>query len=381
MKKIGFILNHYDVHQVPHIVPYAFELSRLYDDVNVDLLCSSKAEEDFALAIGKGYENHRCSLIRLEVPRLIDLVDPLLSKVVFARKSFVLSHNAAMLSQYDVLVVPEMTSLALRQRREFAGKKMVFTGHGAGDNRHGGSFNARIGKFDLALMPGRKYLEGLAQAGHLNVEKSALVGYPKLEAMTQLGVTRKKLFNNDRPVVVFNPHHNRDLSCWHKMGRQVLDYFYRSKDYNLVFAPHTVLFKRSWGKGEKLPGKYKSGDNVLVDTGSMSSCDMTYLRSADIYLGDVSSQVYEFLETPRPCVFLNAHETNWKGDPSYRQWTFGPVIEDAGQLETALEEAVSNHQKYRKAQEESFAYTFEIADESAAIRGARAIAALAEVMR
>ncbi len=377
MKKIGFILNHYDVHQVPHIVPYAFEMSRLYRDAEVVIFCSSEQEASFVRAIGKGYDGHRCQIEMLGVPLWVRVVDPLVSKVVFARKSFVLSHNANRLAQFDVLAVPEMTSLALKQRPEFKNVKLVFTGHGAGDNRHGGSFNERIGKFDLALMPGRKYADGLAEVGYLDPEKSPLVGYPKLEAMARMGVARKKFFDNDRPTVVYNPHHNSTLSCWHKMGRDVLDFFYQSKDYNLIFAPHTVLFKRAWGKGQTLPKKYKSTDNVLIDTGSMASADMTYLRAADIYLGDVSSQVYEFLESPRPCVFLNAHGTDWQGDPSYRQWTFGPLIDDVGDLGGALKQSLETHDEFRPVQVEAYNYTFEKSDTSAGERGAHALAKLA----
>jgi hypothetical protein len=34
---------------------------------------------------------------------------------------------------------------------------------------------------------------------------------------------------------------------------------------------------------------------VLVDTGSPQMIDMSHVAVADLYLGDVSSQVYEFL--------------------------------------------------------------------------------------
>jgi hypothetical protein len=377
LKRVGFILNHYDVHQVPHVVPYAFELSRLYDDIEVQLLCSSKKEADFAAEIAAGYEGHRCTIKVLPVPLLIRLLDPLLSKVVFARKSFVLSHNVKTLAGFDVLVVPEMTSLALKKKPGFEHIKMVRTSHGAGD-RPGGSLNKRMGQFDLALLPGRKYADRLEELGYLPREKAAVCGYPKFEAMAHLGVGRKKLFENDRPVVVYNPHHTALQSSWHQMGEQVLDYFYQSREYNLIFAPHTVLFKRAWSKGARLPAKYKSTDNVLIDTGSRASSDMTYLRAGDIYLGDSSSQVYEFLENPRPCVFLNAHQADWQGDAYYRHWTFGPVIDDVGDLDAALKQAVAEQARFEPVQAKAVDYTFAKSDKTAGERGARAIARLLE---
>ena len=33
--RVGFLFNHYAVHQVPHAAPYAFELSRNYPDIDV----------------------------------------------------------------------------------------------------------------------------------------------------------------------------------------------------------------------------------------------------------------------------------------------------------------------------------------------------------
>ena len=39
---------------------------------------------------------------------------------------------------------------------------------------------------------------------------------------------------------------------------------------------------------------------------------MTYTKQADIYLGDVSSQVYEFMLKPRPCIFFNPENINYK---------------------------------------------------------------------
>src|SRR3546814_13919965 len=60
--------------------------------------------------------------------------------------------------------------------------------------------------------------------------------------------------------------------------------------------------------------------------GSERSIDMSYTGSADLYLGDVSSQVAEYLYRPRPCVFLNAQGVDWQEDPNYRFWSLGPVI-------------------------------------------------------
>lgn len=373
--KIGFLLNHYDLHQVPHVVPYAFELSRHYPDSEVVIFGSTQGELDFAQEIGAGYQNHRCVFQKLTIPRFLEVIDPILSKWVFLRKPVALRMNAHRLSQVDALVVPEMTSLQLRKLPSFKTVKFIRVVHGAGDNRlGGGSFDTRMGHFDLALLPGRKYVDGLKEAGHLTHDRWAISGYPKFEAINALGIKKHKFFDNDKLTVLFNPHHAPHLSSWKKMGREVLDLFYGHRKYNLIFAPHVLLFKRSWKKGAHLPQKYKSENGFLIDLSSRASVDMTYLKSADMYLGDVSSQIYEFLSEPRPCVFLNAHGVNQYNNPSYYHWNFGPVVDHVAHLEETLEKAFETHAQYVDIQRRAFAYTFEFGNPSVAERGAHIIA-------
>ena len=75
------------------------------------------------------------------------------------------------------------------------------------------------------------------------------------------------------------------------MGLDVFDFFVENSNYNLIFAPHVVLFKRFIRHKGFLPKKYYDTPNILIDTGSQASADMTYMLNSDIYLGDVSSQV------------------------------------------------------------------------------------------
>ena len=50
--RVGFLFNHYAVHQVPQAAPYAFELSRNYPDFEVVIACSSEQEMHTARTIG-----------------------------------------------------------------------------------------------------------------------------------------------------------------------------------------------------------------------------------------------------------------------------------------------------------------------------------------
>lgn len=374
--RIGFLLNHYEPHQVPHIAPFAFALSCLRPDWVVDILCSTGAESDFAAEIGATHPGHRCTMVPLDVPLFARLADPLLRQVAFYRKVAVQRANMDRFATYDALVVPEMTSLALKDDPRTAGVKLIFTGHGAGDgyNQQVGMFDPRIDRFDLALLPGRRIVEELTALGRFRHTPYAIAGYPKLELPERAGPR----FDAPRPTVLFNPTQNRKATCWHKFGTDVLDFFNASPDYNLIFAPHVLLFKRSWSRGARLPGRYRSNGSVLIDTGSRASVDMTYLRAADIYLGDLSSQIYEFISQPRPCVFLDPIGVDHRNSPAFRSWSFGPVVRDVAGLGEALREAVEGFPRYRPLQEAARDANFAQSDQPASARGAGIIAEFLE---
>ncbi len=167
------------------------------------------------------------------------------------------------------------------------------------------------------------------------------------------------------------------------MGPRILEFFWRSPQYNLIFAPHVMLFRRrlqisvdrlgvAWAPG--IAGKYRNCPHMLIDPGSTASADMTYTLAADLYLGDVSSQICEFLVRPRPCLFLNAHRVGWQGDENYAAWTLGAVLEDVDALGTELARAFSSHADFLPAQQRYFAETFDLTAESSSVRAATAIA-------
>jgi CDP-glycerol glycerophosphotransferase (TagB/SpsB family) len=77
---------------------------------------------------------------------------------------------------------------------------------------------------------------------------------------------------------------------------------------------------------------------------------MSYTSAADIYLGDVSSQVYEFLTVAKPCIFIDAHGAAWRDNPDYAMWQFGPVCSDIAQIMDALDHAGEGHGGYIEVQ-------------------------------
>jgi hypothetical protein len=135
--------------------------------------------------------------------------------------------------------------------------------------------------------------------------------------------------------------------------------FADSTDYNLIFAPHLRLFDGASGKARRALAAFERCPNIHVDMGGRASCDMTYTNMADIYLGDVSSQVYEFIRTPRPCLFLNLHGAEWWDHENYAHWRLGPVLAGPQDLMAAVDAARLNHALFGPLQQQAFEQTFD----------------------
>lgn len=353
--RVGVLLNHYAPHQVPHVAPFAFALSRLRPAWGVEILCSTAAELDFASEIAAFYPGTAAEVRMLDVPLYARLLDPILSNYKFYRKRAVLRGNATLFATFDALIVPELTSLKLRSQKGLADLKLIYTGHGPGDayGKRFGALNPRSDEMDLILVQTKRLGETALREGRLRPGRFGLTGCPKFEVVAS---ERPRLFDNDRPTVLYAPTQHREKTSWHRFGEQILEFFGASDRYNLIFAPHVLLFKRSrkWGsrevKGARFPSRFRDSDTLKIDLGSRASIDMTNLRAADIYLGDQSSQIYEFINWPRPCVFLNHAGARWQDNPDYRSWTFGPVVDDLADLDAALTRAVQEFSAFEPIQ-------------------------------
>ncbi len=276
------------------------------------------------------------------------------------------------LRRFDAIVVPERTTTAIRHFLP-RGTRLIFTPHGAGDRAI--TFDQRDRFFDFALVAGEKSEERMLEAGTIRPGHYAVNGYVKQDLMTRMQKIREPLFDNKRPTVLYAPHFRRSLSSWDRFGHDVIRWFAGQDRYNLVVAPHVRLFANATRSEIDEVMRMAVPGKVLIDLQSDRLFDMSYIRGADIYLGDVSSQVYEFLATPRPCLFLNAHGVAWRNDPDYLFWTLGDVLDDLSQLPQALNQAAERHPLYVEEQKRRLAESVGGDPAGAARRGAEAILA------
>jgi hypothetical protein len=263
-------------------------------------------------------------------------------------KKWLLRDNAATLNGYDAIFAVENSVYAARDFG-IVHPKLIYSPHGFGDRARG--FRQPISVFDFVLVAGTKTEARMLNEGLIRPDHYALTGSVKMEVAAQLRVGQAPLFSTARPVVLYNAHKEHRLNSWKRFIEPMLADFKAQDIFNLIVAPHVKMYHR-YPAAVRAAWAARSTANILIDTDSERSMDMTYTSAADIYVGDISSQVYEFLAVPRPCVFLNANRVAWQNDPNYRHWQLGDVIDDPAELMPAIQAARSRHALYRARQEE-----------------------------
>ncbi|MCF8472144.1 MAG: hypothetical protein K9G27_05055 [Sphingomonadaceae bacterium] len=377
MQKICFLFNHDQTHQIAHSLPIALQMAKSsVADVTL-AVTSALVETEIRRLSGAALEGIK--IVPLQTKSTVSqMLVRAFDRLVPARKLLVYRDNLDFFRQFDALVVSEKSSLILKARYGLDNIKFIHTRHGAGDRAIG--FNAESAQFDLILVSGEKIRDRLVCDAGVPPEKIRITGYAKFDIIVP---EQNPLFPaSDRRTILYNPHPSPHLSSWFKFGAEVLEQFYQSDRYSLIFAPHVMLFARPWtvtidrlsiASVKKPAARYHEAPHMLMDLGSPACTDMTYTNAADLYLGDVSSQVYEFLNRPRPCLFLDAHDTPWQGNPNYRHWTTGPVKTDASGIISAVDAAFASRDSYSDAQRAVLEDSFSVTATPASVRAATAI--------
>ncbi|WP_172379444.1 hypothetical protein [Vibrio sp. Vb339] len=152
-----------------------------------------------------------------------------------------------------------------------------------------------------------------------------------------------KLFNNDRRTVVFNPHFNKKVgaNAWDSMGVRVLDYLSSSNEFNVIFAPHPRL-------GEILKktdfDRFRCKNNVIIDLDSENLSNLYYSNYCDVYVGDVSSQVYEYIAIKRrQCIFIDT--ISYHTDESKIMHSLGQRVENFESFKCVINSGLSKEEE------------------------------------
>lgn len=380
--QVCFLYNHDAGHQVAHNIGIAAALAERHPGIRTVIAFGSPAIRREIVKHLTPRQIAALEWLDLGLPRWGDTLLGPLNRLVPVRRLARLWTNARRLRAFDLIVSTERTCLTLKRRWGADGPAFAYVPHGSGDRNV--AYHPALRDFDLMLVSGQKLVDQMVANRIAPADHCRVIGYAKFDTLK--GRTPERFFDNDNPVFLYNPHFDPVLSSWYDHGPQIIDWFAAHPQYNLIFAPHVMLFYKAlhispeYKRGRRRPDidpAWRGRPNIRIDVDSERLFDMSYTLAADAYIGDMSSQVYEFLYRPRAVYFLDVHSENGGGGdgPAYEMWQNGPVVTSARGLFPLIPEWQAIAAQYRAEQQRLLAYTADVGDpRPAGERGADAIA-------
>lgn len=384
-RKIFFLFNHDAPHQVAHLAGIVRAMTVERPDLDTRVAVGTPVIAARLREILGDRVSASVTWIDLALPRWMEATLSLPNRLAPIKRIMRLDHHAALLGEADTLVSAERTCLRLL-RKWPAGHptRMVHVPHGAGDRTV--TYHPAMHEFDLMLVSGLKAARELLVREIIRSDRVRIIGYPKFDTVDLSA--RPRLFDNDNPVFLYNPHFDPLLSSWYDEGPKLLDWFAspEGQSFNVIFAPHIMLFRkaihvspeyRMVRRRPDIRSHWRAAPNILIDVDGPHLVDMTYTLAADGYIGDVSSQIYEFLVRPRPAFFFD----RFSQDPRSKEgdlpfWQTGDVVTGVEELPALITNHAARGAHFRKAQKAIFAETFSLDKTHTA--SSRAAAAIAE---
>jgi hypothetical protein len=383
--EVIFLFNHDAGHQAAHIAGIAGATALMPGEHAVTIAFGSEIIRREVAKLLSPEQIDALHWQSLALPKALQYLTAGLNRLIPVHRLMRLYYHRAHLRRAVAIVSTERTCLTLKRYwskcENSARPAFVYVPHGSGDRNV--AVHPALRDFDLSLVSGQKVQDQLVEAGVATADRVRIIGYAKFDILKGRAIER--FFDNDRPTFLYNPHFDPFMSSWFDQGLNILELFYQNADrFNLIFAPHVMLFYKKVHISPEfkvtkvrpdIPSKYLNAPNIRVDTDSEKLFDMSYTLAADAYIGDVSSQVYEFLYTPRACIFIDVHSGRSPAEePAYDFWNNGPVISSAAELAPMLDQYEAIATQYREAQEQRMAYTADRSDpRPASERGAAAL--------
>lgn len=356
-RSVGFLLLG-ETLLVPHLFPIVEALARQAPDLAIDLWTSNLRLEEVVQPWSAGLPT-----VRLRRAPGFRRDDRLPSKLPM------LARLVPHVARTPVVVCAEQTSLWLPRLLPWLPTRFVKTSHGVG------SMSARDDPRRMAahrtLVPSEQERSTYLARG-MPADRIVATGYVK--AAFSHRTAARALFADDRPTVLYAPHWQPHRSSWPAWGRRVVELLADQAEWNVILAPHQRLIERA-PEVRGVLARVAGLPHVHCDLDSFAMVDGSYTSAADIYLGDTSSQLMEFLMRPRPAVFLDPDARRWRDDPSYAMWRAGEVVTDAADILSAISRAPELHAGFRPTQVEL------AADALGDVTGAGAERAADEVLR
>lgn len=327
---------------VPHLWPIAEALAEAAPDLPIDLWVSTSVHEEM---LARWAVPHPAMRIRRApcfraLPGLREGTNPTLPP-----KLPMLARLAPRLIGTAIAVCAEQTSLWIPTVLPFHPTRFIKTSHGVG------SMSARDDRRRRAatrmLVPSERERATYLQRGFAP-DRVIATGYVK--AAFRQRTAARALFTEDKPILLYTPHWQRHRSSWWEWGREIVAMLAAQDRWNVILAPHQRLVEKA-PEVRAVLGDVANLPHIHCDWESFAMVDGSYTAAADLYLGDTSSQVVEYLARPRPCVFLNPQQIEWRATDDHDFWTCGDVVDDLAGLADALMTAPARHAAYVPVQQ------------------------------
>ena len=365
-KDIFFLFNHDAAHQAAHLAGIAGALKTVRPDLRITCATGTPALRRRVEVIMGSNVAQSLNWLDLSLSGWMEAALAIPNRLAPVKRLARLDRHAARLAHAAMIISTERTCLRLK-RRWSADRDPIFVHvpHGAGDRSV--TYHPAKQEFDRILVSGEKAKRILTRNEAGDTERVRIVGYPKFDVVDL--DRRVRLFDNDRPVFLYNPHFDPFLSSWYDEGPKLLDWFASApgQAFNIIVAPHVMLFRKKIHASldyrivrirPDIKAAWRNAANIVIDTDSDRLVDMSYTLSADAYIGDVSSQIYEFLIRPRAAFFIDRFSDDPRSrEGRYAAWTGGDVVKSTKELIPMLGAHVERSAHYRARQRALFADT------------------------
>jgi CDP-glycerol glycerophosphotransferase (TagB/SpsB family) len=227
----------------------------------------------------------------------------------------------------------------------YTGFQMIYWGygiqifHGVSDKKY--VEDKRILLYDKLLLPGQKHWDKIKNAGYLKYpHRFQIIGYPKFDKVVNSNVPYTKLFNNDKPTILYAPtwitensdtkfkfseYGESSLPLW---GKKLIKAI--GLNWNLMIKYHSRVNENNTHIYEEMENYIKE---LKVEENVKTIWDddiCIYMLQADLMISDISAVCYEWFHLNRPIVFANPAPQYYK--PSKDKfsnnyaWQAGDVI-------------------------------------------------------
>ena len=329
-------------HHTHHLILPALNFAQNYTQYQTVLISGSDNNTEIIKKTLFKLGNPKCKIINLPKP-LRYYIKNYKNKIVPPPLSQWKSIDKSIYNSKAIVSTSHQTPEFLTNNRN-DDLKLFYLYHGIGTRSYG--FENSLNEYDFIFIPGKYHYKRLQMEAKINKKKLSIVGHPKFEWQDMMNDNIKSFFKNNNPTFYYNPHWDLSLSSYEKWGKKIIQYFLNNKRYNLIFAPHPLIKNYSSRNKINVNVEIAKSNNIIIDFYSDNSIDGSYLNAADVYIGDVSSMVTDFIfKENKSCIFINSYDIDWRNDKSFNFWNCGKVIDEFEELDSAITSSL-NQNKY-----------------------------------